>query len=540
MASTSIAFPDDDKIPEHARVDGSPFDGRWLVGGEIRTWTGAKIDVLSCVCTRGKDGTLARKVLGKLPALGAKEALEALAAAKKAWDMGAGEWPAARPAERIAAVEKFLDGMVKQRETVVRLLMWEIGKTRKDSESEFDRTVVYVRDTLESLKELDRSGGRFAVEEGTIGQIRRSPLGVTLCMGPFNYPLNETFTTLIPALVMGNTIVAKLPKYGGLCQIPLLEAFRDAFPAGVVNVIQGDGATLIGPIMESGDVDCLAFIGSTRVSNILRRQHPKPNRLRCITGLGAKNPALVLADADVDVAVKECLAGSLSFNGQRCTAIKVIFAHASIADDFVARFVKKVDALKSGMPWDEGVQITPLPEDGKPAWLAGLVDDAVKKGAKVVNANGGVAIEETFFRPAVVYPVTEAMELHRTEQFGPIVPIVRFQDEAELVSWVRTSPFGQQVALFGRDPSRIAKLIDALVNQVSRINLNTQCRRGPDTFPFTGRRDAAEGTLSVSDALRAFSIRTLVATNTDPANKALVGEIVSRRLSSFLNTDFVF
>ena len=105
---------------------------------------------------------------------------------------------------------------------------------------------------------------------------------------------------------------------------------------------------------------------------------------------------------------------------------------------------------------------------------------------------------------------------------------------------MRTSPFGQQVSLFGRDPSRIAKLVDALVNQVSRINLNTQCRRGPDTFPFTGRRDAAEGTLSVSDALRAFSIRTLVATNTDPANKALVGEIVSRRLSSFLNTDFVF
>ena len=538
MSAAPIDFPDDSAIPEHARVDAAPYDGRWLVGGEIRTWTGAMLDVLSCVCTRGKDGRLSRKVIGRLPALGPKEAMEALAAAKAAWDMGAGEWPTARPAERIAAVERFLDAMTKQRETVVRLLMWEIGKTRKDSESEFDRTVVYVRDTLEAVKELDRNGGRFAVEDGTIGQIRRSPLGVTLCMGPFNYPLNETFTTLIPALVMGNTIVAKLPKYGGFCQIPLLEAFRDAFPAGVVNVIQGDGATLIGPIMESGDVDCLAFIGSTRVSNILRRQHPKPNRLRCITGLGAKNPAFVLPDADVDVAVKECLAGSLSFNGQRCTAIKVIFAHESLADDFVARLAKKVDALKAGMPWDEGVQITPLPEDGKPAWLAGLVDDAVKKGAKLVNDGG--SMNETFFRPAVVYPVTEGMELYRSEQFGPIVPIVRYRDEAELVSWVRTSPFGQQVSLFGREPARIAKLVDALVNQVSRINLNTQCRRGPDTFPFTGRRDAAEGTLSVSDALRAFSIRTLVATNTDPANKALVGEIVSRRLSSFLNTDFVF
>lgn len=539
MATTPIQFPDDDKIPDAAKVDGAQYDGRWLVGGEIRTWTGPMLDVLSCVCTRGKDGTLSRKVIGRLPSLGTKESMEALAAAKKAWDMGSGEWPSARPSERIVAVERFLEAMAKQRETVVRLLMWEIGKTRKDSESEFDRTVVYVRDTIEALKEADRAAARFAVEDGTIGQIRRSPLGVTLCMGPFNYPLNETFTTLIPALIMGNTIIAKLPKYGGLCQIPLLEAFRDAFPAGVVNVIQGDGATVIGPIMESGDVDCLAFIGSTKVSTILRRQHPRPNRLRCITGLGAKNPAFVLPDADLDVAVKECLAGSLSYNGQRCTAIKVIFAHESIADGFVEKLSAKVSALKGGMPWEEGAQITPLPEDGKPAWLASLVEDAVKKGAKVANAGGG-AIQETFFRPAVVYPVTEPMELYRTEQFGPVVPVVRYKDDGELVSWVRTSPFGQQVALFGRDPVRLAGLVDDLVNQVSRINLNTQCRRGPDTFPFTGRRDAAEGTLSVSDALRAFSIRTLVATNMDPANKALVAEIVSRRLSSFLNTDFVF
>src|SRR5689334_15117814 len=98
-----ISFPDDDKIPEHARVDGGPYERKWLVGGEIRSFDGPAMDVLSCVCTRGKNGTLARKVIGKLPSLGAKEAIEALGAAKKAWDMGAGEWPSARPSERIAA-----------------------------------------------------------------------------------------------------------------------------------------------------------------------------------------------------------------------------------------------------------------------------------------------------------------------------------------------------------------------------------------------------------------------------------------------------
>ena len=327
-------------------------------------------------------------------------------------------------------------------------------------------------------------------------------------MGPFNYPLNETFTTLIPALLMGNTIVSKLPRFGQLVHLPLLPAFRDAFPRGAVNVIQGDGATVIGPIMESGDVDCLAFIGTSRVANILKRQHPRPNRLRCITGLEAKNPAVILPSADLDAAVKECVSGALSFNGQRCTAIKLIFAHEDIAEAFTTKLAAAVDALTAGMPWDK-VALTPLPEPGKAAHLTALVDDAVAHGARVLAGGGSHA---TFFRPAVVYPVAPAARLYQEEQFGPVVPVTTFRDLGEIDHFMRTSAYGQQVALFGQDPRELATLVDALVNSVCRINLNTQCRRGPDSFPFTGRKDSAEGTLSVTDALRAFTIRTVVAT----------------------------
>ena len=112
------------------------------------------------------------------------------------------------------------------RDEVVRLLMWEIGKTLPDAAKEFDRTVEYIRDTIEALKDLDRTSSRFAVEQGFVAQIRRSPLGVVLCMGPFNYPLNETFTTLIPALIMGNTVIFKPPKYGVLLHAPLLRGVR--------------------------------------------------------------------------------------------------------------------------------------------------------------------------------------------------------------------------------------------------------------------------------------------------------------------------
>jgi glyceraldehyde-3-phosphate dehydrogenase (NADP+) len=441
-----------------------------------------------------------------------------------------------RVGERIERTQTFVAGMRAVREDLVRLLMWEIGKSRADSETEVDRTIAYINDTIDALKEQDRTAGRFSVTGGFIGQIRRSPLGVVLCMGPFNYPLNETFTTLIPALIMGNAIVSKLPRFGQLVHLPLLPAFKDAFPPGVVNVLQGDGPAVIGPIMESGDVDCLAFIGSARVANLIARQHPRPNRLRNITGLEAKNPAVILPSADLDLAVKECVSGALSFNGQRCTAIKLVFAHADIADDFVARLAAAVDALPAGMPWEK-VALTPLPEPGKPEHLRALVDDAVAGGARLVC--GGDA-HATFFRPAVVYPVGPKARLYHEEQFGPVVPVTTFRETGEIDHFMRTSPYGQQIALFGREPRELATLVDALVNSVCRINLNTQCRRGPDSFPFTGRKDSAEGTLSVTDALRAFSIRTVVATTATEANQELVGEIVTRRLSSFLSTDFLF
>ena len=535
---TPLTFPTAHEIPAGARVDASPGAMRYLVDGEIHTWTGEGTDVLSPVCTRAADGSLARVVVGRMASLDATAARAALDAAKRAWGEGSGAWPTMRVARRIGCLERFVDGMGRAREDVVRLLMWEIGKTRPDAESEFDRTVVYVRDTIDALKDLDRTSGRFVMEDGFLGQVRRSPLGVVLCMGPFNYPLNETYSTLVPALVMGNAVVSKLPKYGGLCHLPLLMAMRDAFPPGVINVIQGDGPTVIAPLMESGDVDVLAFIGTSRVANLLKKQHPRPNRLRSITGLEAKNPAVVLPSADLDVAVRECVGGALSFNGQRCTAIKLIFVHASLARPFIERFSAAVDALRAGMPWEPGVSLTPLPEDGKPAYLRGLVDEALAKGARL--ANDGGQVEGTFFRPAVVAGVRPGMALYTTEQFGPVVPIVTYEDDAEIAAFMRDSAYGQQVALFGADPRRIAALVDALVNQVARINLNTQCRRGPDTFPFTGRKDSAEGTLSVSDGLRAFSIRTVVAASSTDANKALVGEIVTGRLSSFLTTDFIF
>lgn len=531
-------FVQENDIPAQFSL-GKEIDQReYLCNGEMKTWQGAVHEVYSPVCIRTENG-LQRKLIGTYPVCTEKEAFEALDAALAAYDNGRGQWPTMNVADRIRCVEKFITKMREQKDIVVKLIMWEIGKSHADSIKEFDRTVEYIYATIDALKDLDRDSSRFTIEQGIVAQIRRSPLGVVLCMGPFNYPLNETFTTLIPAIIMGNTLLFKPPKHGTLLHYPLLKAFKDCFPKGVVNTIYGRGQTIVPGLMKSGKINVLTLIGSSKVANELKKLHPKVNRLRAILGLDAKNAAIITQHADITLSVQETVLGSLSFNGQRCTALKIIFVHRSIAEVFVQQLSAEVNKLKYGMPWETGVALTPLPEPTKPAYLKECIDDAIAHGAKVMNENGGATVE-SFVYPAVVYPVNKEMKLYREEQFGPLIPVVAFDDLEETIEYLIESPHGQQVSIFSNDDKELASLIDPLVNQVSRVNINCQCQRGPDVFPFTGRKDSAEGTLSVVDALRSFSIRSLVAAKLTEGNKQLINEIVSEHESNFLSTKFIF
>ena len=532
-------FPLEGDVPVEHRPPGPIEQGEWLIAGELRPWRGERQRVLSAICLRAADGSLRQVDLGSVPHGGAQEAEAALDAAVRAYDAGRGAWPTMAVAERIACMQAFAKRMQAVREEVVRLIMWEIGKSRADSEKEFDRTVEYIRATIEALKEQDNANSRFLVVEGTIGQIRRTPLGVVLCMGPYNYPLNETFATLIPALIMGNTMVFKPPRYGVLLFQPLLTAFRDSFPPGVINLVYGQGSLVVPLLLGSGRVNVLSLIGSSKIADHLKKLPPKAHRLRAILGLDAKNAAIVLPDADLDLAVRECLLGSLSFNGQRCTALKMLLVHRSVVEPFLARYCAGLAQLKVGMPWDKGVAITPLPDPAKVAYMSELVADALAKGARVVNEGGG-AVAGTLFYPAVVYPVAEGMKLYREEQFGPVVPVTPFDELETALDYVITSEHGQQVSVFSADPDRIGALVDPLVNQVCRVNINCQCQRGPDVFPFTGRKDSAEGTLSVTDALRSFSIRSMIATKQTPSSEQLLDMIAQQHKSKFINTRFIF
>jgi glyceraldehyde-3-phosphate dehydrogenase (NADP+) len=522
MSTSSNSFPN----PIHSN--------KYLVNGVLKHWTGAKAEVYSNIYYENGAPTL----LGSVPDMDTEAANEAINSAVAAFDKGKGDWPTMKVKDRIACMNTFVEKMRPHREEVVRLLMWEIGKTKNDACKEFDRTIDYILDTIEAYKKLDRKSAKFDNESGILAHIRRSPLGVVLCLGPYNYPLNETFCLLIPALIMGNTTIFKPAKLGVLLITPLLKAFQESFPPGVVNIVFGRGRKIAAPIMQTGFVDVLALIGHSSSAVALQDEHPFKNRLRLILGLEANNPAIILPDTDLDLVVQECISGTLSYNGQRCTALKVLFVHADIVDEFNKRFAVAVDALKFGLPWEDDVFLTPLPEKNKPAYIDGLIKDAVSKGAKILNKRGG-ELSENYCYPAVLYPVSTDMKVFQEEQFGPVIPIISFTTIDEPLDAIAASQYGQQVSLFGKDTKQLGPLIDILANLVCRVNLNSACQRGPDIYPFTGRKNSAVGTLSVFDALRSFSIRSFVATKDNEYNKEILEKLLASKDSNFITTDYL-
>ena len=194
----------------------------------------------------------------------------------------------------------------------------------------------------------------------------------------------------------------------------------------------------------------------------------------------------------MNLTIKECILGTLAFNGQRCTALKILFVHSQILKSFLDRFAQAVGELKFGMSWEDNVFITPLPEPAKPRYLSELVEDAQHFGAEIINQAGGT-VNKTLFYPAVLYPVNSKMRVYSEEQFGPVTPIPSFDDIEIPIKYILDSNYGQQLSIFGTEADVIADFIDPSVNQVCRVNINSQCQRGPDTFPLPAEKIRPRG-----------------------------------------------
>lgn len=504
--------------------DKKPFvdGGRASYGGVIEEYKGECIDVTSPIID---PSTHQRAVIGRLAHMNEGDVKNIITCAKKAWCNGTGEWPQMTLNNRLQAIECVLGAIKERKNEIVDVLMWEIGKSIADAQAEFDRAMKFIESTINEFRCLDAEEGKWQTVDGYIAKVRRGPIGVVLNFGPYNYPFYETYATLIPALLSGNIVILKVPSTGGLLHVLTMDIFVKHLPAGAMNFISGSGKDLVTPLMSCGDIDSLAFIGGSKAADAVIKEHPHPHRLRLFLQLESKNLGIVLPDADIDTAVREITVGTTNFNGQRCTTIKLIMLHKSVAQQFLDKFIDSVSQLKWGLPWEEGAMITPLPEPNKPQYLRELMEDAVGKGAQIINASeGGGEMHDALMRPAIVYPVSDNMRLWNEEQFGPVIPIAVYEDIDEVLNYVTHMPYGQQASVFTSGARISAPLLDVLANVVARVNINTQCSRSPDTLPFTGRRSSALGSMSIANAIKEFSIEVVVAAKQDGLNERILKE----------------
>jgi glyceraldehyde-3-phosphate dehydrogenase (NADP+) len=494
--------------------------------------------------------------------MSSEQTLSVLKDAEAAWNGGSGTWPQMSLKERLSAIENLLNDLeTNQREKMVQVLMWEIGKNRNDAESEVDRTIAFGRQVMDVVRGIndnprheladDEFGGSWQHVGSTMAFVRRAAVGIVLCLGPMNYPLNETYATLIPALLMGNVVLMKIPTIGGLVHLLTMESFQKALPAGAMNFISARGRDSMPVLMETGKIDALAFIGGSSAADDLIKQHPHPHRLKVFLQLEAKNMGIFLPDLfekakeeELSNAIDQAILGALSFNGQRCTALKLFFLPKGKGKKFADQLAKRVESMNVGLPWqtwgDENQiysEITPLPNKKRTDLMKRLIDDAVSKGAKVMNERGGEIVggeESTLMVPAVLYPVTPDMDIYYEEQFGPVVPIAEYDSLDTVLEYGMNGQYGQQVSIFVSDheTKSAATLLDRFSTVFGKININSQCGRSPDILPFSGRRSSAMGVMSVKDALREFSIPTVVSYKDSDVNTGIVREIEAE--STFL------
>jgi glyceraldehyde-3-phosphate dehydrogenase (NADP+) len=244
--------------------------------------------------------------------------------------------------------------------------------------------------------------------------------------------------------------------------------------------------------------------------------------------------------SELSSALDQAVLGSLSFNGQRCTALKLFFIPKAHGDTFASMLAKRVEDKSVGLPWqtwlntEDGSEsyssITPLPSQKQVDHMKKLIEDAVSKGAKIMNEGGGDIIggvASTLMVPAVLYPVTPEMDVYYEEQFGPVVPIATYDSLDTVLDYGRDGIYGQQVSIFmsDDDTSSAVTLLDKFSSIFGKININSQCGRSPDTLPFSGRRSSAMGVMSVMDAVKEFSIPTVVAYKDSAVNAGILQEM---------------
>ena len=467
------------------------LDGQW-----VNSRSGKRDKILS-----PSDGSL----VGEVPATTPEEAdafVKGAAQAQKSW--------AKVPVnERADILHKAAYILERDKETIADILVREIAKNKKSSLSEIARTADLIHFTAEEGKHItgeSLSSGAFpGFHETKLSISNRVPLGVVLAIAPFNYPINLAASKIAPALVAGNSVVFKPPTQGSVSALYFSRVLCEAgLPPGVLNVITGQGRAIGDYLVSHPLVNMVAFTGSSKVGkHIASLTGMKPLLLE----LGGKDAAIVLEDADLALAAQHIVAGAFSFSGQRCTAVKRILVMDPVADKLIGHILPLVRAMTVGRP-DDNADITTLISGEAADFVQELIDDAMKKGAKLLIGNKR---EKNLIYPTLFDNVTVDMRIAWEEPFGPVLPVIRVKTVDEAVKITNDSEYGLQASVFSKNIEGIFKVASQL--DVGTVQVNGKTERGPDHFPFVGVKSSGMGTQGIRYSIEAMTRTKAVVLN---------------------------
>ncbi|WP_052663498.1 aldehyde dehydrogenase family protein [[Mycoplasma] testudinis] len=399
--------------------------------------------------------------------------------------------------ERAKILLKFADLLELNREQITRLMVNQIAKAYKESLVEVERTVEYIRDTVKVYEDLVKNP--LVIDEtvngvkGKTGYFFREPLGVVLCIAPFNYPINTAIGKIAPALMAGNTVVFKPSTQGSVIGIRFSELLVAAgIPVGVYQCVVGRGSKIGDALNTNKYLSAISFTGSTKIGLELLKMTPSGN---VFLELGGKDAAIVLEDANLEKTAKELIKGAFSYSGQRCTAIKRILVVKKVAKQLTEILTREVSKLELGNPKDNP-GIVPVVDEPSAKYIMELVEDAKNKGAKILV---GGKCERNWIQATLIGDVTEDMRIAWEEPFGPVLPIIEVEDEADAIRIANASEYGLQGSIFTENEERAKRIVPLL--EVGTVNLNRSSSRGPDIFPFLGVKNSGVGVQGIRDAL---------------------------------------
>lgn len=432
-------------------------------------------------------------------------------------------WETTPIKERSDVLKRAAELMYKWSEYLGNLLMQENGKTLKSAISEIERTAIIFNATAEAREELLGETLVGDVLEGysreKISMTYRVPIGVILCIGPFNYPFNLTGSKIAPALLAGNSVIMKPPTEGSITASHFGVIMEKAgIPPGVFNIITGRGSEIGDYLTSHPDINMISFTGSSSTGqHIGEIAGMKPLLLE----LGGKDAAIVLDDADLETTINAVVAGAFSYNGQRCTAVKRVLPMPGIADELVERVTEEAKKLTIGDP-AENNDIGPIISSKQCDYIQELINDAIDKGAELKCGNKR---EDNIIWPTVLDHVTEEMRIAWEEQFGPVIPFIRIQSADEAIRISNESKYGLQGMIFTNDIDLAFNIAQEL--EVGTVQINGKSSRGPDHFPFLGTKSSGMGTQGINYAIKNMSRPKVVVMNLSERGK-LVHECVAK------------